>query len=173
MQGHHGVHLASWRYDEYGSIIEPLIFIIAAGLLKVAFHHLPNLIESLKHSDPINCCQFIKLYKKFARLLWKTCPQRNGRQMSPRWLLLRRRVQMLTGEAGAGVGMASTGLYICICVCICICICICICTFICVCICIFTWTRICTCFWTCKGWCWDGLSGLYLHFLYLYLFLGR
>ena len=69
MQGHHGVHLASWRYDEYGSIIEPLIFIIAAGLLKVAFHHLPNLIESLKHSDPINCCQFIKLYKKLARLL--------------------------------------------------------------------------------------------------------
>ena len=69
MQGHHGVRLASWRYDEYGSIIEPLIFIIAAGLLKVAFHHLPYLIESLKHSDPINCCQLIELCKKLARLL--------------------------------------------------------------------------------------------------------
>ena len=69
MQGHHGVRLASWRYDEYGSTIEPLIFIIAAGLLKVAFHHLPYVIESLKKWDPVHGCQFIKPCKTIARLL--------------------------------------------------------------------------------------------------------
>ena len=65
--GHHGVSLASWRVTEYGKLIELLIVILTAGLLKIAFHHLPHLIESLKEREHICCCQFIEFGKTIAR----------------------------------------------------------------------------------------------------------
>lgn len=46
----HGVHLASWRWDEFSS---PILFtgmIISAVILKIIFHHLPRLEKLLPES---------------------------------------------------------------------------------------------------------------------------
>ncbi|XP_063216017.1 sodium/hydrogen exchanger 2-like isoform X2 [Bacillus rossius redtenbacheri] len=38
-QPHHGVHVANWRWDEIGLFFAFSLFIVTAGLAKVAFHH--------------------------------------------------------------------------------------------------------------------------------------
>ena len=41
---HHGVsqiHLASWRWDEYGKLLTTIIVLILAGIFKLLFHHTP------------------------------------------------------------------------------------------------------------------------------------
>ncbi len=48
--GHGGVRLASWRWEEYGSILMVLLFIILAGVLKLLFHHTPILAEHFPES---------------------------------------------------------------------------------------------------------------------------
>ena len=42
-RGHHNyaIRLASWKWDEYGSILTPLVIIIMAGIFKIVFHHTP------------------------------------------------------------------------------------------------------------------------------------
>ena len=52
---HGGVNLASWRWDEYNSIITFLLMIIIVGLLKIAFHHIP----CLHHHFPESCVLMI------------------------------------------------------------------------------------------------------------------
>ncbi len=37
--GHHGVRLASWRWNEYGAILLFILMIILAAVLKMVFHH--------------------------------------------------------------------------------------------------------------------------------------
>ena len=36
---HHGIHLASWRWDEYWKLVTFCLIIIFAGIFKMAFHH--------------------------------------------------------------------------------------------------------------------------------------
>ena len=35
----HGIHLASWRWDEYWKLVTFCLIIICAGIFKLAFHH--------------------------------------------------------------------------------------------------------------------------------------
>ena len=37
--GHHGIHLASWRWSEYSVYLAFILMIISAGVLKLLFHH--------------------------------------------------------------------------------------------------------------------------------------
>ena len=37
------LQLASWRWDEYDTILMFTLMIIVAGVLKLAFHHIPAL----------------------------------------------------------------------------------------------------------------------------------
>ncbi|XP_049960717.1 Na(+)/H(+) exchanger beta-like isoform X2 [Schistocerca serialis cubense] len=39
VNAHHGVHVASWRWDELGLFFTFTIFIVVTGLAKVGFHH--------------------------------------------------------------------------------------------------------------------------------------
>lgn len=48
--GHHGVRLASWRWDEYSNILTFLIMVILAGVLKLLFHHVPFLSQHFPES---------------------------------------------------------------------------------------------------------------------------
>ena len=45
-----GVQLASWRWEEYDTIITFTVMFIAAGVLKLAFHHLPKLSRHIPES---------------------------------------------------------------------------------------------------------------------------
>lgn len=45
-----GVQLASWRWDEYDTIITFTVIFIVAGVLKMAFHHVPKLSKYLPES---------------------------------------------------------------------------------------------------------------------------
>ena len=45
-----GVHLASWRWEEYDTIITFTVMFIVAGVLKLAFHHMPKLSRHLPES---------------------------------------------------------------------------------------------------------------------------
>ena len=38
-EGHHGIHLASWRWSEYSVYLAFILMIISAGVLKLLFHH--------------------------------------------------------------------------------------------------------------------------------------
>lgn len=52
--GHHGVQLASWRWDAYSSILTFLIMVILAGVLKLLFHHapiLPTILPGIRHTE--------------------------------------------------------------------------------------------------------------------------
>ena len=45
-----GVQLASWRWEEYDTIITFTVMFIVAGVLKLAFHHMPKLSRHLPES---------------------------------------------------------------------------------------------------------------------------
>eukprot|EP00095_Tigriopus_kingsejongensis_P008991 maker-scaffold783_size97670-snap-gene-0.22 protein:Tk08991 transcript:maker-scaffold783_size97670-snap-gene-0.22-mRNA-1 annotation:"hypothetical protein DAPPUDRAFT_314297" len=46
----HGVVLASWRWNEYSSIMMFTLMILLAGILKLLFHHIPFLAERFPES---------------------------------------------------------------------------------------------------------------------------
>lgn len=39
MHDHHGIHIASWRWEELGLFFTFTVFVVVTGLAKVAFHH--------------------------------------------------------------------------------------------------------------------------------------
>lgn len=50
---HHDVphiHLASWRWEEYGKILTPTLVLILAGIIKILFHHTPILPNYMPES---------------------------------------------------------------------------------------------------------------------------
>ena len=53
-QHHHGaahhIHLASWRWTEYGRILIPTIILVLAGIIKLIFHHTPILSRYMPES---------------------------------------------------------------------------------------------------------------------------
>ena len=51
----HGVKLADWRHKQYGTTIEILVVVLSAGLLKIAFHHVPHMINKLQPKERIMC----------------------------------------------------------------------------------------------------------------------
>ena len=67
----HGVSLASWRQKEYGTTIEILVVVLSAGLLKIVFHHVPQMIEKLKSTDHLLCTGCIEYPKAVLRVLLK------------------------------------------------------------------------------------------------------
>eukprot|EP00092_Neocalanus_flemingeri_P014998 GFUD01016198.1.p1 GENE.GFUD01016198.1~~GFUD01016198.1.p1 ORF type:complete len:762 (+),score=173.52 GFUD01016198.1:44-2329(+) len=48
--GHHGVALASWRWDEYGGMFLCTVMLILAVLVKTFFHHIPYVSKFLPES---------------------------------------------------------------------------------------------------------------------------
>ena len=47
---HNGVHLASWRWEEYWNIITYSLIIVICGIIKLVFHHIPILSKHLPES---------------------------------------------------------------------------------------------------------------------------
>lgn len=47
---HHGVALASWRWNEYSNIVMIILMILFAGLMKLGFHHIPWLAQHFPES---------------------------------------------------------------------------------------------------------------------------
>ena len=46
----HGVHLASWRWNEYWNIITYCLIIIICGIIKLLFHHIPIVSKHMPES---------------------------------------------------------------------------------------------------------------------------
>ena len=58
--GHaHQVHLASWRWKEYGKMLVFTLVIVLAGMIKLGFHHTPILSEYLPESCALIICGII------------------------------------------------------------------------------------------------------------------
>ena len=49
-QNEHGVHLASWRWNEYWNIITYCLIIIICGIIKLLFHHIPVVSKYMPES---------------------------------------------------------------------------------------------------------------------------
>ena len=47
---HNGVHLASWRWEEYWNIITYSLIIVICGIIKLVFHHIPIVSKHLPES---------------------------------------------------------------------------------------------------------------------------
>ena len=47
---HDGVHLASWRWEEYWNIITYSLIIVICGIIKLVFHHIPIVSKHLPES---------------------------------------------------------------------------------------------------------------------------
>ena len=55
--GHaHQVHLASWRWEEYGKLLVFTMVIVLAGMIKLGFHHTPILSEYMPESCVLILC---------------------------------------------------------------------------------------------------------------------
>jgi hypothetical protein len=52
-QIHHGVHLASWRWNEYWNIITYCLIIIISGIIKLLFHHIPIVSKHMPESTAL------------------------------------------------------------------------------------------------------------------------
>ena len=61
--------MASWRQKEYGTTIEILVVVLSAGLLKIVFHHIPDMIKKLQSQDHIMCCNCIEYPKAILRFM--------------------------------------------------------------------------------------------------------
>ncbi|XP_046442645.1 Na(+)/H(+) exchanger protein 7-like [Daphnia pulex] len=70
---HHGIHVASWRWDEIGIYITFTTFIIVAGLAKVAFHHAHVISSRIPES-----CLLILLGTAVGGILYASGIQRSG-----------------------------------------------------------------------------------------------
>ena len=47
----HGVHIISWRWDEYWNIIMYCFVIIVCGIIKLLFHHIPIISKHMPESS--------------------------------------------------------------------------------------------------------------------------
>ena len=65
----HGVKLADWRHKQYGTTIEILVVVLSAGLLKIAFHHVPHMINKLQPKERVMCTGCIDYPKTVLRIM--------------------------------------------------------------------------------------------------------
>ena len=61
------IHVASWRWEEFGNILTPLLVLVLAGIIKLLFHHtpiLPNYIPESCVLILIGICMGILIYAR-------------------------------------------------------------------------------------------------------------